>query len=110
MAQAVSARPPSCEKATVENRPIAEMTIRAPAYQSRCAASNVAGGAAPLDRDLSDRNARSRSRSAAPITPALSASRRSPSEYDIVVTPFFNGCQAPELLLAPGRPVITIIP
>src|SRR3954453_17946190 len=85
MAQAVSARPPSCENATVENSPMAEMTIRDPAYQSRCAASKVAAGAAPLDGDCFDRNARRRSSSAAPITPALSAPRRSPSEYDIPI-------------------------
>jgi hypothetical protein len=104
MAQVVSARPPICENATVENRPMAAMTINAPAYQSRCAASNVAEGATALDGDRLDRNARSRSRSAAPITPALSATRRSPSEYNIAANSVFQWPVRPSAsMLAPGR-------
>ena len=90
MAQAVSARPPICENATVEKMPMAPMTIKAPAYQSRCAASNLAAGAEALSGDLLDKNARSRSKSAALITPAFDATRRSPSEYAIAVSPVFH--------------------
>src|SRR5262245_37066619 len=65
------------EKASVENRPMAPITIRAPAYQSRCARSKrgagaTADGAARLVRKLS--NGFSRSASSAP---ALTAARRS---------------------------------
>ena len=73
-----------CENATVENRPIAPITISAPAYQSRWAASNFAGLAASLAGACPDRNVKSRCKSVALITPAFAAIRRSPSEYCIV--------------------------
>jgi hypothetical protein len=43
-----------------------------------------------VEGDLLDKNARSRSKSAALITPAFAATRRSPSEYAIAVSPVFH--------------------
>jgi len=52
MAQTVSARPPIWENATVEKIPIAPITINAPAYQSKCAASNFTTAAAVTAKAL----------------------------------------------------------
>src|SRR5215813_107171 len=91
MAQTVSARPPIWENATVEKIPIAPITINAPAYQSKCAASNFTTVAAAFADEAGWRllkNVVSRSRSAALITPALAASRRSSSDHCIAVVSF----------------------
>src|SRR5215471_7803497 len=91
MAQAVSARPPIWENAKVEKIPIAPITINAPVYQSKCAASNFTTVAATFAGAAGRRllkNVVSRSRSAALITPALAASRRSSSDHCIAVVSF----------------------
>src|SRR5215469_3211712 len=91
MAQTVSARPPIWENATVEKIPIAPITINAPAYQSKCAASNFTTVAAAFAGAAGWRllkNVVSRCRSAALITPALAASRRSSSDHCIAVVSF----------------------
>ena len=49
MAVAVSALPPMALNASVENRPMAVMTISAPAYQNRCARSNF-GASVPAPK------------------------------------------------------------
>jgi len=91
MAQTVSARPPIWENATVEKIPIAPITINAPAYQSKCAASNFTTAAAAFAGAAGWRllkNVVNRSRSAALITRALTASRRSSSDHCIAVVSF----------------------
>src|SRR5215831_7370626 len=103
MAQTVSARPPILENATVEKIPIAPITINAPAYQSKCAASNFTTVAAAFAGAAGWRllkNVVSRSRSAALITPALAASRRSSSDHCIAVVSFSRTIAEKTLMVA----------
>src|SRR5215510_4974594 len=71
------------ENASVENNPIALITISAPAYQSRCARSNCGAGVAATDGTDDRRVARKsrrRLRLLASSAPAVTAARRSCSE------------------------------
>ena len=82
-AVAVSAKPPIEENASVENNPIALITMSAPEYQRRCARSNSGAGVAATegtdDRRVA-RKSRRRLKELVSSAPAVTAARRSCSE------------------------------